>query len=612
MKRILQFLKLYLLFLLLFEFGRLYFILYNPALFTESLLSVFVQTAWKGFRLDLSAAAYCMAPFLLIILGEHLLRKKSPVWLMRSVVLLEVTVVFLVTIADPELYVQWGNKFNNQVLVYISHPREMALSAGSVRWGRTLLFAFLLAALYYPTTKKAFKLTEKAFAYSWQYLLVTVLILVLNFIFLRGGIGVTTISQASAIYSTNQAKNAAAVNSLWNAVYYVVNDTRALYGDEHKFVDEGLAEQLFRMQVQSASDSFSLSDIERPNVLIVMLESFTASASQYFSGSNNCMPGLDRIAKENLSFMQCYSSGDRTEKGLVSVNSGYPAQPVSSVIIFPDKVNKLPGLSKVLKPLGYNNVFVYGGDAEFASMKSYLLMQRFDRVIDKHDFHKSAIKSKWGAHDRELYEKTIEIIDGMQSPFYTLALSLSSHEPFDVPYHSDDLPKDNWYGFKNSLRYADNSLDNFLAVCKGKSWYANTLIILVADHGHDIGLEGNYFFGKEKYHIPMVVTGGALKPSLRGRQIRNIVSQTVIPCMLLQTMHLSTAGFRWQTNVLDRNAFAQYFYNSGFGRIQPHSECVYDNNGSSYLFKGSENEKDSIQVSGRVFQQVLIDDFLKK
>jgi phosphoglycerol transferase MdoB-like AlkP superfamily enzyme len=604
------------LFLAAFEAIRLYFIFYHYKLYAESPFMVFLQTAFKGFRLDLSASAYCLMPIFLVVLLENIFRKKSNKWVLRSLLIFEFILIFAIGISDPELYAQWGNKFNNQVLVYISHPKEMALSAGSANWGKTILFVLLLIPLFYFILSKVFKQLEQKIDFSWQYGLVTFLTLGVNFIFLRGGLGVATISQASAIYAPKQIYNATAINSFWNALYYVVNDTRTLYGEDYIVVDQAEAEKLFDSQFEQSNGVLELSNQPRPNVLIVVLESFTAFASQYYSGANNCTPNLDRLSDENLSFMRCYASGDRTEKGLLSINSGYPAQPVSSLIVFPDKVNKLPGLGKVLKGQGYYNTFVYGGDAEFASMKSYFLMQGFDKVIDKKDFNPSSLNSKWGAHDAEMYTKVIESVTATNQPFYTMALSLSSHEPFDVPYSSKDLKKDDWYRFKNSILYADKSLGDFIANCKKQPWYKNTLIVIVADHGHDIGhdinIENVHYFGKEKYQIPLLILGGALNQAYIGKKISNVVSQTVVPSLILQSMNLPYNDFMWQTSALDSNGFAQYHYNNGFGRVTKKSEFVYDNNGLSFNFKGLKSEEAKLKNYGRIFQQVLIADFLKK
>lgn len=581
-------------------------------MFDAGILRVFAETAWMGFRLDLSAASYCVAPILLLMIVEIILKKQLNLTIYRSLLILIFTLVALITIADPELFRQWGSKFNNQVMVYISHPKEMAISTGSVDWLKTGLFLIFYLPILIFLILKTVKLCKENNEFSWQQNLSTLGFTALCFLFMRGGVGVSTISQASAIYSENRASNAAAVNSLWNSAYYILNNTERLYGKEFYISDSNTARSEFEAAVVVSDTVFSYSRTERPNVMIIMLESFTAGASEFFSGHNNCTPQLDRIAAESYSFTRCYAGGDRTEKGLACVNSGYPAQPLSSIVTFPDKVEKMPGLASDLKKQGYHSAFIYGGDAEFASMKSYLLLQGFDKIVDKSDFKRKDINSKWGVNDEQLYQRCLEELDSRTSPFYELIMSLSSHEPFEVPYSSPDLANDKEYKFKNSLRYADKCLGKFIEECKTRPWYSNTIIILVADHGHDIGLGNIHFFGKEKFHIPLIICGGALKPELRGVADSGVVSQTVIPALVLGSMGLPFAKYYWQSLPGNKTGFAQYHYNSGFGRVSNTAECIYDNLEKSVYFKGDESKKDEMLRQGKIFQQILVDDFLKK
>jgi phosphoglycerol transferase MdoB-like AlkP superfamily enzyme len=311
--------------------------------------------------------------------------------------------------------------------------------------------------------------------------------------------------------------------------------------------------------------------------------------------------------------MRCYASGDRTEKGLVTVLSGYPAQPSSSIIVFPDKMSKLPSISKSLRTQGYKNYYFYGGDAEFASMKAYLLVQQFDYIFDRVSFKPENLTSKWGAHDEHLYNLVLEKLSAEKGPFFTTIMSLSSHEPFDVPYHNNKIVNDEWYGFKNSIEYADLCLYNFLENCKKQAWYANTVILLVADHGHDIGLKDVHYFGPEKYHIPMVITGGALHQKYRGMKYEQVVSQTIIPQLILSQMGLPIAEFNWQTGFENNNGFAQYHYNNGFGRVNNTQHALFDNDTRKcYEYRGPKADSLNFLNQAKAFQQVLIKDFLSK
>ena len=128
-----------------------------------------------------------------------------------------------------------------------------------------------------------------------------------------------------------------------------------------------------------------------------------------------------------------YSTGDRTEIGLASILSGFPAQPQSSIVHFPKKTEKLPSLIRSLKQLDYNSTFYYGGDISFASMSSFIYNSGIDKIIDKSSFSPKTYNAKWGVHDHILFEKVYDDILKDSSQFLKICLSLSSHPPYDIP-----------------------------------------------------------------------------------------------------------------------------------------------------------------------------------
>ncbi len=608
----LKFIKLLLLYFIIFQLSRIYFVLYNTNLFEQNSLQVYFETAFHGFRLDLSASAYCIGGLLIIEVLRQIFKRKL-IAVQKIYLIFTFTLILFITIADPELFQKWGNKFNSQVLVYITHPMEMALSAGATNWAKTALYTVVFLVFLVLFYKTILKVLNKKAEFHYLNTLCLLLYMGLDFVLIRGGLGLATISQSASIYSDQSVKNAAAINSFWNAFYFIFTNSDVIYKRHLYYLEDANADQYFKEQLSGPADTTKLFTTNCPNVMVVMLESITANASYYFSKNNKHTPYLDKIANENLSFMRCYASGDRTEKGLVTVLSGYPAQPSSSIIVFPDKMSKLPSISKSLRTQGYKNYYFYGGDAEFASMKAYLLVQQFDYIFDRVSFKPENLTSKWGAHDEHLYNLVLEKLSAEKGPFFTTIMSLSSHEPFDVPYHNKKIVNDEWYGFKNSIEYADVCLFNFLEKCKQQPWYANTVILLVSDHGHDIGLKDVHYFGPEKYHIPMVITGGALNQTYRGVKYEQVVSQTIIPQLILSQLGLPTADFDWQTGFEHNIGFAQYHYNNGFGRVNNTQHAMFDNDTRKcYDYRGPKADSLNFLNQAKAFQQVLIKDFLSK
>ena len=54
-------------------------------------------------------------------------------------------------------------------------------------------------------------------------------------------------------------------------------------------------------------------------------------------------------------------------------------------------------------------------------------------IITKNNFDPENYNSKWGVHDHILFKALKDSMKSVKEPFLKVVLTLSSHEPFDVP-----------------------------------------------------------------------------------------------------------------------------------------------------------------------------------
>ena len=244
----------------------------------------------------------------------------------------------------------------------------------------------------------------------------------------------------------------------------------------------------------------------KPNIVVIVLESWTADIIKALGGEENVTPHFDELSKDGLLFTQMYGSGFRTEQGLISIFSGFPAQPNNSIITSPEKAERLPSLNTELSKQGYQSSFYYGGEVEFANMKSYLLNTNFKKIIDKNNFEKKQLNSKWGAHDEFVFKKQIDGLKAEKEPFFSVVLTLSTHEPFEVTMKTPFNGGEEQELFKKAAYYTDYCLFNYFNEAKKQPWYKKTLFILVADHGHRLPKNRNMDF-PEGRRITAMITG---------------------------------------------------------------------------------------------------------
>ena len=609
----------FLFWLLFFGLSRILFLGYHHSATAKLTWPTILSTFGYGLRLDASAAAYvCIVPFVLFIAGSLLPRLPLQKMLSGYSLVIGLALALLIT-ADLELYRAWGFRLDDTPLQYLSSPKEMAASAGSAPLG--LLLGALVGLLAVGWVLYKWVVGPLWPLPAWfgrgRAALAGALYGALLVVPLRGGTQQIPVNQSDVYFSRIVFANHAALNAPWNLMSALV--LRAAERPPQPFMPDSTARRLvasiYPLAVGAsvpADSSASILAEARPNILFIILESFTAKLVGSVGGERGVTPTLDSLARTGVLFDHIYAAGDRSQKGLVALLSGYPNQPTTSIIKFPRKNEHLPHLCRSLATAGYHSHYYYGGELAFANMKSYLQTAGYDQFTERADFATADQNSKWGAHDGALFNRLLGDLRQQPQPFFVTAFTLSSHEPFEVPMAPKFPGNDEAALFRNSVHYTDYTLGQFLREAKKQPWYAHTLLVLVADHGHQ--QPGNSVNqDPAKFHIPLVLAGGALRPQARGRIVRTIGSQTDVAATLLQQLRLPATAFHWSRNLLATNPipFAYYCYNNGFGAVSPGGVVTFDNV-SRQVWDRDQAVPDTQLQLGKAMEQVSLEDFTRK
>ena len=586
------------------------FLVYHFPLTKELTASEIVKTFLYGFRLDASFAAYiCILPFLLFFIHSIFVKLNFRKTIRIYSIILVILLSFL-TIADLELYTAWGFRMDATPLQYFKNPEEMGASVSSspVFLLLTILvaFVFLFILFYIKLFDKKINADSKTKFSVWD-MAISLLLFAILFIPIRGGIQKIPINISDVYFSEKLFADHAAINLPWNIMFTILNKDDAK--NPFQYYTEKESEKLVDSLYNSGPLRIpSILNVEKPNVIIIILESFTAKWVESLGGVPGVTPQLDKIAEDGLSFTRIYAAGDRSEKGQTAILSGYPNQAITSIIKIPEKTRELPSITQVLKKEGYQTSYTYGGELEFANIKSYLLTTGFQKLTDKYSFPLAERTTSWGVHDEFVLNRFQSDLQTEKQPFFATLFTLSSHEPYDVPLHHFK-EKDETSEFKNSIFYTDSIIGAFINKAKTSSWWYNTLIIFVADHGHPLpGHDAND--APSKFHIPLIFSGGALK--MKGT-INTIGSQTDIATTLLHQLNYSTKQFKWGKDLLDSSAkpFAFYSFNNGFGFVTPKGTETIDNVSGKTIFKSPGYDSADIKF-GKAYMQDSYEDYLRR
>lgn len=593
-----------------FQLTRALFFAYQYHTAQKSYLSTMILSGWHGLKMDTSFSAYLLV--LPTLLMAFTARHWS--WYAKFLNYYNLTIsalIALIITVDLEVFKSWGFRLDSTPLHYLNHPTEAAASTASAPVLLLLGVWVILSVFFYFSLRKVTNYTIADFSWGPQFSLPPIFIILTGILIIpiRGGLQLAPMNESSVYYSSDNFANQLAINPAWNFFSSVFN-TSILDQNPFEFIDEKEAEKIVTVLSTKYTDTKpELIADSSTNVIILIWESFTAKVVRPLGGLPGITPQFELLAREGILFSNLYASGDRSDKGLVSILSGYPAQPITSIIKLPTKTAHLPSLPHEFKSKGYSTSFYYGGETEFANIKSYLLQDRFEEIIDKSSFAKKDMNSKWGAHDHVVLNRLLEDLDQKKSPFFTTLFTLSSHEPFEVPVKTEIHGDDNESLFLNSLHYTDASIGDFIKKAKTKPWWDNTIVIIIADHGHPMP---NTASGKaSQFHIPMLWLGGALKK--KGIVYEAVGSQVDLAATLLEQFGFTSETFKWSQDLFNpkRTPFAFYSFNNGFGFMKTDGYLAFDNVGRIEIERGGKIT-DRDKLLGRAYQQSLFDDFLSR
>ncbi|MBK8180520.1 MAG: LTA synthase family protein [Planctomycetes bacterium] len=601
----LRFLVLYLVFwLAYFVAARGLFLGYHHARAAEldggTLLGTFVH----GFRLDLATATFATALPVFAVALSTVFPPRRVAWVVGLYTLLLLGLLSFMLAGDMELYRTWGARLDGTVLTYLRTPSKAYASSAASPLGLLSVLGLLLFSLsafvYLRWMWRSVARFPEAKPITGLPVFLASLPLVIA---ARGGLQLSPLNLSSAYFSREPFANHAAINAIWNFMDSVY---AAKHGDEARYALTGddEARATVAQLLPPLSPPRKLLRLDRPNVILVIWEACTAKVMARTGGRSGVLPHLERLSHEGVLFDRLYASGGRSDKGLVALQSGFPAQPRSSVMRVPTKTARLPILSRSFAAAGYSTGYFYGGELEFANMRSYVVHGQFDTVLAKQDFDPKFWNSKWGAHDEVVLDALLEGCKRARTPFFNVTFTLSSHEPYEIP-GPPTFPGDGEVDkFLNAMAYTDRCVADFVERAKQEPWWNDTLIVIVADHGHRLPQVPGHIgrSAPEDYHVPMVWLGGAL--AVQGEVISTIGSHADLPNTLLSQLGLSTQAYGFGKDLLapDVVPFAHYSFTDGFGFVTPAGIAVWDNVGAEQIDRrGNPGEREL--TCGKAFQQ---------
>lgn len=635
MKQIIWFVKTYATFVVLFVLQKPLFLFLEKGSATQPVDNIFTElpaVIWHGLPLDLSMAGYLsVIPGLLSI---------AVVWLKRDLVKPIMNIYFIIAslfitcsfLLNASLYPYWKYPLDSTPLFYFFTSPADAIASVSI-WQVILSIVILIVltiGVWFTLRMRGEKRQQYSrYAYGYGGLgsgkrnrfddfdrhrgrtsIILLLLTGLLFLPIRGGITVSTMNTGQAYYSQNAYLNHSAVNPLFSLLESITHQED--FASQYRFMKDKEADKIFATMTSTSDENtyplLNEATFKKgtPDILIVIMESFASDIMPSMGSYKDVAVCLDSIAQQSILFTRFYANSFRTDRGMVSILSGYPAQPTTSIMRYPRKTSQLPSIARNLaKYKNYKTTYYYGGDADFCNMRSYLVSQGYQHIISDANFPIEDKLSKWGVPDHIVAARMMEDIKAQQNekrPMLRILQTSSSHEPFEVPYHR---LKDKRL---NAFAYTDSVMGAIVREYRKLPRWKNTLIVFVPDHvgGYKENLNDH---DRSRYQIPLILAGGAIS---RPMKVGIIGSQHDIAATLLGQLGVEHREFTFSKNMMSDATpkFAFFAVNDAFGIVSEENSLIYDNRSKRIVY--DKGEKGFNLKRGQAYLQKLYDDLAKK
>ncbi len=393
-----------------------------------------------------------------------------------------------------------------------------------------------------------------------------VVLAVAGLVIARGGLQDKPLGMNDAYFSSNPAIGALALNGVYTTLDSL--NTYVSSGDQLAYVKDlgqpaaGDEAQVTALIVARDREetipgyplmrrySYAPGEARRMNVVIFVMESWSAKYMGALGGELSATPFFDSLAPSGLLMESCLANAQRSVEGLPALLGSLPSW---RGLVFGKGglfyQSRIEPVARSLGREGYTTLFAHGAPADSMRFEGIVKRLGFETHMSMKDFpdYKRHHDGVWGVFDEHVMLTVEQRLREMKKPFFAVVYSLSSHTPYAIPsdefrvYGSDVEHAD----FLNSFKYSDHALGKFFEKASQSDYFEDTLFVITADHAEGRSTSGSLF---EKYHIPcfFYTPGGELEPGRRD----SLAGQVDMMPTILDILRLPVAYTGWGRSVL--------------------------------------------------------------
>lgn len=556
--------------LVIYSFLRAGFYFSNYTEFSGLSRSEILYSFLRGIRFDLSAIFIINLPVLFLY---NLPVKMNWKWYRRftSVLFLIINFAALtLNIADYSRYPVIGRRLLYEPYTMLPDIARMFPSLISYHW---VLFIVLLISmiLFFVLFRFFFrwinsKITEDK---SNTLRIISFVILVLvSITAVRGGFQMKPLRTANAFDSENLSAAYLTLNSTYTVarsffqpvlpVFNMMSNTEA--SERVQSFLRTPEEELLDPEYPFLRKLSPLTPEKKKNVVIFIMESWSAPLCGSISGKKSFTPFFDSLASQGILFTNFFASGQRSIEAVPAILASVPAIYDASIIGSVSESFRFRGLGSILTEHGYTTSFHHGAATGSMGFDAFSKIAGFMNYYGKESISISGDTvndGAWGIYDEPFFLESGKVISGFTEPFCSVIFSLSSHDPYSIPPNRKQIFEkyNEESDFEISVRYSDFSLESFFHAAEKEPWFTNTIFIVTGDHTNFA--DRNSF--TSTFNVPFLIySPGNSEPERINRVSSHTdILSTVLEMLSIRAVH-SSMGSSALIKGSDKYAFLKY------------------------------------------------------
>ena len=465
--------------MVIYSILRVIFYLFNQSLIGEPTWMMFIG----GLRFDLSAITFLNTPYLLLSLLPFGFRSRKGYQQMLRILFVFTNAVGIgLACIDFQYFRFIGKRSTADLFDFVQTGGDLFRVLPEFAldyWYIILFFLFVLWALKKLFDLPAQPVNEPIFR-PVQFgidLLLFVLVIGLGVIAARGGLQLRPLSIPDATRYADAQGAAVVLNTPFTMI-------KSVGAAQLEPIDK-FSQQELEAEYPVIKEYDNDSTVNRPNVVILILESFSKEFVGYYNpGKPSPTPRLDSILHQSLSYTYSYANGKKSMEAMPSILAGIPAWMQDPLITSPYANNRIKGLPEHLGEIGYSSTFFHGGNDGTMGFDAFAQKIGFDRYagLSDYPYPEKDYDGTWGIFDDPFLQWSLDETSRMEKPFLSVIFTLSSHHPYRVPEKYEGRFKGFEDPVQKSIAYTDMAVGKFFEKAAKLPWFENTLFVITADH----------------------------------------------------------------------------------------------------------------------------------